>query len=155
MPSHYHFYSLACSLFNFHNYCSLVNATSLLIRWERAISEHASLTLWAAAGSSSLPSHSPNTWESFCSLLALKWSSSKHIMKTKPFPPPMISSPLDSQLNQLLLQPPKSPDAVSKAAQLYPLTTKPMTSFANGTASPAGADISKRRGKLESLHSYC
>lgn len=37
----------------------------------------------------------PKTQQSFCSFLALKWTSSKQITRTKPFPPAMISSPLD------------------------------------------------------------
>lgn len=163
MPSHYHFYSLACFFFNFYDTCSLVHATSLLIKWERAISEHAFLTLWAAAESSRLPSRYPNTQESFCSLLALKRMSSKQIMKTKRFPSPMISSPLDQPAERTHPEPHKSLDGISQAAELYPFTTKPTMSFANVSASPAGAelccdtapDIWKRSGKLESSHSCC
>lgn len=53
--------------------------------------------------SSNLPSCSQNTQESFCSLLALKWTRSKQLMKTSPFPPPWLVLHWLSQLNQLLL----------------------------------------------------
>lgn len=70
--------------------------------------------------SSNLPSYSQNTRESFCSLLALKWTRSKQLMKTSPFPPPwLVSSPLAQPTESA----PPAPHQSADTARPCPCTT--------------------------------
>lgn len=155
---HYHFFPLACSLFIFYNICSLVHTTSLLNKWERAISGHAFPTPWAVTESSSFPPLSLNTVK-FLLLLALRQTSSKQIIKTKPFPSPMMSPPLD--------QPTESTPA---ATQVPGCSTSSWTLPSQQSqwgpsprsehhqqwqSSAATQDLTKQSGKLEASHGSC
>lgn len=86
---------LACSILIFYNICSLVHTKTLLNKWERVISEHAFPTPWAVTASSRFSFPLSKHTGQFLLILALRQTSSKQIIKPKPFPSPMISPPLD------------------------------------------------------------
>lgn len=136
MPS-LQFFPLACSLLIFYNICSFVHTTSLLNKWERAISEHAFPTLCAVTASSRFSFPLSKHTGKFLLILALRQTSSKQMIKPKPFPSPMIGS-----TNWINSSCSHTSHGMQHGQLNSTFTTKAMRSFARVRASPPAAELS-------------
>lgn len=154
------FFPLVCSLFIFYNICSLVHTKSLLSKWERAISEHAFPTLWAVTENSRFSFPLSKHTGKFLLLLALTQTSSKQTIKTKPFPSPMISPPLDQPTESI---PPAATQVIgcsmgswTPASQQSQWGALPRSEHRHQQQSSAATqDLIYQSGKLEALHGSC